>query len=108
MVLDGPCHVCCSGQLVSQFPYEGAIVRKDLLPQTARLLLRFGDDSAEGCASAEATGEPSDGGVPVWHPDWLPATYDLATEVQFFLKDYRAVCALTSLVSTGVPGACCL
>lgn len=82
---------------MSQFPYEGAIVRKDLLPQTARRLLRAGDGAVEGCASAEAAGEPSEGGLPMWHPDWLPATYDLATEVQFFLEDYRAVCALTNL-----------
>lgn len=85
---------------MSQFPYEGAIVRKDLLPQTARRVLRANNGAAKGCASAEAADEPPEGGVHVWHPDWLPATYDLATEVQFFLEDYRAVCALTRILLT--------
>ena len=80
-----------SHQLVNVFPYEGAVVRKDLLPQTARWLLRAGDGSAEGGAGDGEAEEPSEGGIPAWHPAWLPATYDLATEVQFFLQDYRAV-----------------
>ena len=25
-------------------------------------------------------------------PSWFPATYDLATEVHFFLQDYKKVC----------------
>ena len=74
---------------MNQFPYEGAMVRKDLLPQTARRLLRT-------CSSvAEDSDDPAEdcrwGSVSTWHPWWLPATYDLATEVQFFLKDYREV-----------------
>ena len=86
-----------SGQLVNQFPYEGAIVRKDLLPQTARWMLRAGEvtAAAEGQACSEDTEETLEGGVPLWHPNWLPATYDLATEVQFFLTDYRVVSSLT-------------
>ena len=80
-----------SGQLVNQFPYEAAIVRKDLLPQTARRLLRV-HDSAAGQADDAAEGKASsDGNVSEWHPWWLPATYDLATEVHFFLKDYQLV-----------------
>lgn len=64
--------------MVNQFPYEGCIVRKDLLPQTARRLL-------SSCRDAESSGSGS------WHPEWLPATYDLSTEIQFFLEDYKVV-----------------
>ena len=31
--------------------------------------------------------DPSD-----WLPAWFPASYDLATEVHFFLKDYQQAC----------------
>ena len=91
---------------MSQFPYEGAIVRKDLLPQTARRLLHAGNGTTDSRAGAEAADEHSEGGVPAWHPDWLPATYDLATEVHFFLADYRAVRALTSLLPNEFLCAC--
>lgn len=99
--------------MVNRFPYEGGIVRKDLLPQTARSLVRSGtcngsgpsvrnrsscgnDPDSERVTAAHARADPDSNAdrfrdPSTWHPAWLPATYDLATEVQFFLKDYRAV-----------------
>ena len=91
----------CSGQLVNQFPYEGAIVRKDLLPQTARRLLRLRDGTAEDAADpTEAFAESPASGR---HPWWLPATYDLATEVHFFLEDYHKVLSFAPCYREALP-----
>ena len=73
--------VHCRHQVVNQFPYEGCIVRKDLLPQTARRRLRSYLDASQAPPTLSAS----------WHPAWLPATYDLSTEIQFFLEDYARV-----------------
>ena len=43
-------------------------------------------------ASDAASQDPSD-----WLPAWFPASYDLATEVHFFLKDYHQACPLHEL-----------
>eukprot|EP00891_Asterochloris_glomerata_P003636 jgi/Astpho2/3636/Aster-x0173 len=72
-------------QYVNQFPYEGCMIAKDLLPQTLRRLHSH-QQAAQGPAEA------SDGAsCQHWHPAWFPATYDLATEVQYFIKDYAEV-----------------
>ena len=77
--------VClCSNQLVNQFPYEASIIRKDLLPQTLR---RFNAAELEPDAQAAAASDSRAD----FFPSWFPATYDLATEPQFFLQDYRQV-----------------
>ena len=65
--------------MISQYPYEGCIVRKDLMPATLRRL------SPAAAAAGGASGPAS------WHPPSLPATYDLATEPHFFLADYDRV-----------------
>ncbi|KAK9904252.1 hypothetical protein WJX75_007747 [Coccomyxa subellipsoidea] len=69
-------------QLVNQFPYEASIIRKDLLPQTLR---RFNAAELEPDAQAAAASDSRAD----FFPSWFPATYDLATEPQFFLQDYR-------------------
>ncbi len=68
-----------SKALINQFPYEAAIIRKDMLPQTlrqywAREKLKMNPDSGTGIL-----------------PPWYPATYDLATEVQWFSKAFQEV-----------------
>lgn len=61
------------------------MIAKDLLPQTLRRLHSH-QQAAQGPAEA------SDGAsCQHWHPAWFPATYDLATEVQYFIKDYAEV-----------------
>ncbi|KAI9002478.1 tubulin-tyrosine ligase family-domain-containing protein [Hyaloraphidium curvatum] len=57
------------GLLVNQFPYEGCLVRKDLLPQTCRRIrsLRPAPAAAEDPFAAA-------------FPEWFPPCYDLATE----------------------------
>jgi hypothetical protein len=73
-----------SDQLVNQFPYEACLIRKDLLQQTLR---RHHAEAVEADAQAASlSGRPSD-----FFPSWYPATYDLATEVQYFLEDHRRV-----------------
>eukprot|EP00884_Botryococcus_braunii_P010241 jgi/Botrbrau1/19218/Bobra.0077s0118.1 len=139
-----------SEQMINQFPYEGCIIRKDLLPQTLRQLCsvqkaRRGAGVPEpdqatplgsSTAAAEEPGGPPDqaqtpaGPSPAtdgeasaqredgretdqatlagfvdprkWRsedaggtsgdqvPHWFPAAYDLATEVQHFIKDFKA------------------
>ena len=67
---------------MNQFPYEAAIIRKDLLPQTLR---QYRAQSGQAEESAVSTsGRPED-----VFPSWYPPTYDLATEVQFFIKHFR-------------------
>lgn len=36
--------MCCRRQFISQFPYEGCLVRKDLLPATMRQLASTSGD----------------------------------------------------------------
>ncbi|CAK0782888.1 hypothetical protein CVIRNUC_006083 [Coccomyxa viridis] len=73
-----------SGVLVNQFPYEAAIIRKDLLPQTLR---QYRAQSGEADESTVCTSGRSEDVV----PSWYPPTYDLATEVQFFVKHFRQI-----------------
>lgn len=71
---------------MNQFPYEAALIRKDLLPQTLRQYqaqLREAEERPDSC--------PAEGRSEDWFPEWYPATYDLATEVQFFVKHFREV-----------------
>ena len=75
----------CRHQYVNQFPYEGCMIAKDLLPQTLRRMHSH-QQAAQG--RAEASNSAS---CQHWHPAWFPATYDLATEVQYFIKDYAEV-----------------
>ncbi|KAK9845422.1 hypothetical protein WJX81_006115 [Elliptochloris bilobata] len=73
-------HDMHSHVLVNQFLYEACLVRKDLLPQTLRRLQSaFADSGASEAGSRDSA---------KWFPAWFPAAYDLATEVQFFLKDF--------------------
>lgn len=58
---------------INQFPFEGALVRKDLLPQTAR-------------AAAAATTAHG----PHAFPPWSPPCYDLRTEAHHFLDAHAA------------------
>lgn len=74
-----------STQLVNQFPFEACLIRKDLLPQTLR---RFHAAAMDADAQAAPCGDLSADFV----PSWFPTTYDLATEVHFFLQDYKKVC----------------
>ena len=76
----------CSGQLVNQFPYEACIIRKDLLPATLRRL-----HAAEREADPQREAAPQDAPAASWHPQWFPPAFDLATEVQYFLRDYAEV-----------------
>ena len=76
----------CSGQLVNQFPYEACIIRKDLLPATLRRL-----HAAEREADPQQEAMPQDAAPASWHPQWFPPAFDLATEVQYFLRDYAEV-----------------
>ena len=78
-------YTACRHQHVNQFSYEGCMIAKDLLPQTLRRLHSH-QQAAQGLAEA------SDGAsCQHWHPAWFPATYDLTTEVQYFIKDYAEV-----------------
>lgn len=63
--------------LLNQFPYEGCLVRKDLLPQTAQLAV----------AAAAAPGI-----VPPAFPPWFPPTFDLATEAHLWQRWHRDLC----------------
>ena len=72
----------CSGVLTNQFPYEAAIIRKDLLPQTLRQYKAQASEAEESTISTSGRSEDL-------LPWWFPPTYDLATEVQFFIKHYR-------------------
>lgn len=65
-------------QLVSQYPYEGGLVRKDLLPQTVR----------RGCFKAkdEKNGKDRRSWV---SPRWWNPTFDLTTESHFFLEEFE-------------------
>ena len=102
-----PVGLLCRSQLISQFPYEACIIRKDLLPQTAR---RCTSPSTAGTTLESPTEQSSklaaqrkgqEGGPSVrgpvpgdpatWHPCWFPACYDLATEAHHFLLDYQQV-----------------
>ncbi len=74
----------CSKQRVNQFPFEACLIRKDLLPQTLR---RFHAATTDDDAQAAPSGDLSADFV----PSWFPATYDLATEVHFFLQGYKKV-----------------
>ena len=74
-----------SNQLVNQFPFEACLIRKDLLPQTLRRLHAAAMD-------ADAQAAPSGDLSADFVPPGFPATYDLATEVHFFLQDYKKVC----------------
>ena len=76
----------CSGVLVKQIPYEAALIRNDLLPQT---LSQYQAQLRE--AEERPDSSPAEGRSEEWFPDWYPATYDLATEVQFFVKHFREV-----------------
>lgn len=76
----------CSGQLVNQFPYEACIIRKDLLPATLRRL-----HAAAREADPQQEAPPRDAAPASWHPPWFPPAYDLATEVQYFLRDHAEV-----------------
>ncbi|BDA45757.1 Tubulin-tyrosine ligase-like protein 12 [Coccomyxa sp. Obi] len=69
-------------QLVNQFPFEACLIRKDLLPQSLR---RFHAAAMDVGAQAAPSGDLSADIV----PSWFPTTYDLATEVHFFLQDYK-------------------
>lgn len=69
---------------MNQFPYEACIIRKDLLPQ---ILRRFHAEAISADAQAAAPSGQADD----WVPSFYPATYDLVTEVQFFLQDYKEV-----------------
>ena len=60
--------------LVNQFPFEGCLVRKDLLPLTAQL--------AEGAAAS-----------PFGFPPWSPPAYDLSTQAHAWLAHHRAQAA---------------
>ena len=84
LVLEAGC-IACRHQYVNQFPYEGCMIAKDLLPQTLRRLHSH-QQAAQG--HAEASNGTS---CQHWHPAWFPATYDLATEVQYFIRDYAEV-----------------
>jgi hypothetical protein len=55
-------------QRVCQFPYESALIRKDLLPLTVRQYCR-----------------DTDGNLPYW---WLPC-FDLSTEFHLFAEEHR-------------------
>ena len=77
-------YFACSGVLVNQFPYEAAIIRMDLLPQTLR---QYRAQSGEADESTVSTSGRCEDVVPPWYPP----TYDLATEVQFFVKAFRQV-----------------
>lgn len=55
-----------AGLFVNQFPFEGCLVRKDLLPQT--------------CRAAAGGGWPA----------WFPESYDVATEAAQFLAAHAA------------------
>lgn len=55
-----------AGLFVNQFPFEGCLVRKDLLPQTCRMAAGGG-----------------------W-PAWFPESYDVATEAAQFLAAHAA------------------
>ena len=59
---------------VNQFPYEAALIRKDLLPQTLR------------AHWAQTKG----GGSAPNHPPFFPAAYDLATEAAWALAEHAA------------------
>jgi len=64
-----------SGLLVNQFPYEGCLVRKDLLgPITSRL------------APSAASGQYG-------FPEWMPATYDLRTQAHRWRAHHEALLA---------------
>ena len=89
-------------QLSNQFPFEGALVRKDLLPSTARSALpcSSGDESGGGengggesgkappaenaAAAAVVCWPPSPDGL---HPPWFPPTFDLSTELHYLLRE---------------------
>lgn len=61
------------GLLVNQFPFEGCLVRKDLLPATAKLAAATENALvAEDACSA--------------FPPWCPETYDLATEAHVWAR----------------------
>lgn len=81
-------------QLCNQFPFEGALVRKDLLPSTARSAFssRCSGESSDcgenAAAAAAAVCWPAspDGGL---HPPWFPPAYDLSTELHYLLREIQ-------------------
>ena len=79
-------------QLCNQFPFEGALVRKDMLPSTARSAFscRIGESGRGG---GRGRGRGSRGAACFWppspdglHPPWLPPTFDLSTELHLLLR----------------------
>ena len=75
-------------QLCNQFPFEGALVRKDMLPSTARGALSSrrcygGSEGDEKIGGETVFWPPSSDGL---HPPWLPPTFDLSTELHYLLQ----------------------
>jgi hypothetical protein len=91
-----------SEQMINQFPYEACIIRKDLLPQTLRHFKSVADAETDLARpsdigsgdSSRPTWCPCDHGITGSRlvPYWFPPAYDLASEVQHFITDYREVC----------------
>mmetsp|Transcript_24841 Transcript_24841/g.49648 ORF Transcript_24841/g.49648 Transcript_24841/m.49648 type:complete len:524 (-) Transcript_24841:84-1655(-) len=83
---------------ICQFPYEGALVRKDLLPLTVR---RFcfkaasvaGDHPSllEGAAAVAAVVDGAGGDSACAPPWWLPC-FDLSTEFHLFAQEHNRRC----------------
>jgi hypothetical protein len=63
-------------QRVNQFPYESALIRKDILPLTVREY-SFSQSNNDGLLNYENS-------IPSW---WLPC-YDLSTEFHLFEQDF--------------------
>lgn len=64
-------------KFINQFPFENVITIKDLLAIVSRRI-------------AEASGKYCDGETLKTHPEWLPTTFNLKTELVKFVSYYQA------------------
>ena len=79
-------------QIVSQFPFEGGLVRKDLLPQTVRRACYQKKRGIHICKDNREAGRSqtlADNDLNDWiGPSWWNPTFDLATEAHYFLREF--------------------